>query len=130
MKAYFAIKFHEDSKNKELIETISKILEKKGIQTIVMMRDYENWSKIKFTPKQLMDLSFKEIEKSDMMIVDISEKGVGIGIEAGYAHSKGKPIIVIAKKGSDIPDTLRGIAKKVIFYSTPTNLAKEDLITI
>ena len=125
MKAYFAIKFHEDSKNKELIETISKILESKGIQTIVMMRDYENWAKIKFTPRELMELTFKEIDKVDILIADITEKGVGIGIEAGYAYSKRKPIIIIAKEGAEIPTTLKGIAKKVIFYKTPQDLVKE-----
>jgi len=125
MKAYFAIKFHEDSKNRELIETISKVLESKGIQTTIVIRDYENWAKIKFTPRELMELTFKEIDKVDILIADITEKGVGIGIEAGYAYSKGKPVIVIAKEGSDIPTTLRGIAKKVIFYKTPQDLLKE-----
>ena len=125
MKAYFAIKFHEDSKNKKLIETISEILKQKGIETIVMTRDYENWAKIKFTPKELMELTFKEIEKSDILIADITEKGVGIGIEAGYAFAKRKPVIVIAKEGSDIPNTLRGIAKKVVFYKKAEDLINE-----
>ena len=90
-----------------------------------MTRDYENWAKIKFTPKELMELTFKEIEKSDILIADITEKGVGIGIEAGYAFAKRKPVIVIAKEGSDIPNTLRGIAKKVVFYKKAEDLINE-----
>ena len=32
------------------------------------------------------------------------------------------PIIVIAKEGSDISNTMKGIAKEVIFYNNPKEL--------
>jgi len=41
MKVYLAIKFHEDFKNKELIESISESLEKNNIKAINMARDYK-----------------------------------------------------------------------------------------
>lgn len=122
MKAYLAIKFHEDCKNKELVEKISESLENTGFNTTVMVRDYEKWGKIKFTPQELMKLTFKLISESDLLIVEFSEKGVGLGIEAGYAHSKNIPIIVIAKKGSDISSTLRGISKDIFFYDKPEEI--------
>ena len=43
MKAYLAIKFHEDCKNRKLIENISEFLEESGYETICMIRDYEKW---------------------------------------------------------------------------------------
>ena len=49
-------------------------------------------------------------------MVDLTEKGVGLGIEAGYAYAKQIPIVVIARKGSDISATLQGIAKKLFLY--------------
>jgi len=30
------------------------------------------------------------------MVVDLTEKGVGVGIEAGYARARGIPIVTIA----------------------------------
>lgn len=63
-----------------------------------------------------MTLTFREIEKSDFLLIELSEKGVGLGIEVGYAYAKGAPIIIIAKTGSDISTTMQGVAKKVIFY--------------
>ena len=63
-----------------------------------------------------MNMTFKEIDKADILIVEFSEKGVGLGIEAGYAFSKNKPIIVLAKEGSDVSTTIKGISKQVIFY--------------
>jgi nucleoside 2-deoxyribosyltransferase len=58
----------------------------------------------------------------DIHIIEFSEKGTGLGIEAGYAFAKGKPIIVIAHEGSEISDTLKGIAKEIISYKTPEKL--------
>jgi len=121
-KAYIAIKFHENCRNRDLIEKISEALEKNGIKHICMIRDHEKWGTVKFTPKELMKKTFQEMEKADVLIVEITEKGVGIGIEAGYAYAKGIPIIVIAKHGSDISNTMKGIAKEVFLYHSLKDL--------
>ena len=41
--------------------------------------------------------TFEIIESSDVAVIDLSEKGVGLGIEAGYAYSKQIPIITISE---------------------------------
>ncbi len=123
--AYLAIKFHENNQNKELIENICQSLTEAGIQTIVMARDYEKWGKVHFLPEELMKLTFELIDKTEMLIIEFSEKGVGLGIEAGYAFAKKIPIIVIAKEGSDISNTLKGISKEIIFYNNPKELANK-----
>jgi len=117
MKIYLAIKFHGDLSNKQLIEDISESLKLSGNEVVVMARDYEKWGEVKFSPKELMKLTFKITEESDLLLVEFSEKGVGLGIEAGYAYAKGIPIVVIAKSGSDISETIKGVAKEVIFYN-------------
>ncbi|MEI6479992.1 MAG: nucleoside 2-deoxyribosyltransferase [bacterium] len=122
MKAYLAIKFKEDNSNRETIESISSVLGRLGMETVSMARDYEKWGEVVFTPDELMEKTFKEIDLSDLLIIEFSEKGVGLGIEAGYAYAKQKPIIVIAKEGSDISSTLKGVAKDVIFYNDPEEL--------
>ncbi len=122
MNAYLAIKFHEDCKNRKLIEQISESLQNAGFNSIVMIRDYEKWGKVKFTPEELMKLTFKLIDESELLVVEFSEKGVGLGIEAGYAYAKNKPIIIVAKRDSDISTTLCGISKKVFFYDEPEEL--------
>jgi nucleoside 2-deoxyribosyltransferase len=53
----------------------------------------------------------------------LTEKGVGLGIEAGYAYAKGIPIITIVKSGSDISETLVGISKKIFLYNNIEDLA-------
>ncbi len=123
MHAYLAIKFHEDFCNKQLIEEISDALREAGVSTTIMARDFEKWGSVKFEPQELMEKTFEEIDKSDLLVIEFSEKGVGLGIEAGYAYAKNIPIIVIAKNDSDISDTLKGIAKHVLFYDSPEELA-------
>jgi hypothetical protein len=90
-----------------------------------MVRDFEKWGNAKLGPKELMVETFRQIELSDFLIIEFSEKGVGLGIEAGYAHAKSKPVIVMAKTGSDISSTLAGIAKSVIFYDSVGELARK-----
>lgn len=71
----------------------------------------------------LMKRAFREIEAADLVVIELSEKGVGVGIEAGYARAKGNPIIVVARQGSDISATMEGIADTIVFYRTPQELA-------
>lgn len=124
MRAYIAIKFHADHRNRQTIEQISSVLERHGIEAFCFARDVEKWGQVRLTPKQLMARSFAEIDASDLLIVDLTEKGVGIGIEAGYAFAGGLPIVTIARTGADISETLRGISRCVVCYDDPEDLAR------
>ena len=73
-------------------------------------------TQIELSPEELMQRTFSEIDLSHLMVIDLTEKGVGLGIEAGYAYAKGIPIAVIAKKGSDISATLQGISQQLFLY--------------
>jgi 2'-deoxynucleoside 5'-phosphate N-hydrolase len=58
----------------------------------------------------------------DIVLIELSEKSVGLGVEAGYAYAKSKPIITLAKRGSDISATLRGISQKICSYNNQEEL--------
>lgn len=122
MRAYIAIKFHADHSNRAAIEEISAGLAAQSIETICIARDLEGWGETRFTPDALMKESFAEIEACDFILVELSEKGVGIGIEAGYAYAQGIPIFTIAKTGCDTSETLRGISRRVYLYDTIKDL--------
>lgn len=117
MKAYIGIKYHEDYSNKIVIDEISSVLEKRGYETVCIVRDIENEGQVEYNPCELMKLTFEKIDNCNLVVIDLTEKGVGLGIEAGYAYAKGIPIITIAKRGSDISETLVGISKEIIFYN-------------
>lgn len=116
MKAYIAIKYYPDNKNRLAIEQVSKALEQSGFDTVCVTRDLEKWGQVHFSPEELMQKSFEEIDASDIVVIELTEKGVGVGIEAGYAWGKRIPIVTIAKKGSDISTTLQGVSQRLLWY--------------
>ena len=115
MKIFLSIKYRADHSNRERINAIARALEKYG-KTICIAGDVEKWGQTRFDVDALMRRTFAEIDNSHLVVVDLTEKGVGVGIEAGYARAKGIPIVVIAQRGADISTTMRGIASAVIFY--------------
>ena len=121
-RAYLGFKFYEDMSNREGIERIDAVFKKLRMKTSIAVRDLEEWGKKKYESKVFMKKALEEINSSDVVVIEFSEKGVGLGIEAGYAVGKGKPVWVIAKTGSEISTTLAGTAEKIIFYDNPEDL--------
>ncbi len=132
MKAYISIKYRADNSNKDCVDNISSALERNGYETVCIARDVEKWGEVQFSPHELMQRAFAEIDSSNLLVVDLTEKGVGLGIEAGYAYAKKIPIVVIARKGSDISATLQGITRKLFLYDEFEGLADffEDTISL
>ncbi len=116
MRAYISIKYCADNSNRNCIEKIASALEQNGFETVCITRDIEKWGQFELSPEKLMQRTFAEIDSSDLIVVDLTEKGVGLGIEAGYAYAKGIPVVVVAKKGSEISATLQGISQQLFLY--------------
>ena len=121
-RAYFGIKYHEDNRNRGEIDSLSSALRNAGIETICIVRDVEKWGDVQLSSQELMKITFDEIDKSDFVILEMTEKGVGLGIEAGYAIAKGKPVIVLTKEVQKLSNTMQGIANVVIQYSQPEEI--------
>ncbi|MEK7442567.1 MAG: nucleoside 2-deoxyribosyltransferase [Chloroflexota bacterium] len=122
MKIFLSIKYHPDHRNRDLIEHVTQALQTHNV--ICIARDVEEWGEKKFDSAELMHRTFAEIDSSDIVVVELSEKGVGVGIEAGYARAKGKPIITVARRGSDVSETLKGISREVFIYQDASELEK------
>lgn len=122
MKVYIGIKYYKDYRNKVIVDKISSIIENNGHETFCIVRDVNMEQQNRYRPCELMKLTFEIINICDLVIIDLTEKGVGLGIEAGYAYAKGVPIITIAKSGSDISETLVGISNNIIFYNNIEDL--------
>ena len=122
MKAYIAIKYHPDGRNRTKIEMLSEVLAEQGWASVCVFRDLENWGRIHFDPNELMRKSFEFIDSSDLIVIDLTEKGVGIGIEAGYAFARNVQIVTVAEEGADISTTLKGISNSVFHYRNRNDL--------
>ena len=118
MKLFLSIKYHADNANQLQIEGITAALRQRGWEVICVTRDIEEWGERPLPADELMAQTFAAIEGCDLLLVELSEKGVGIGIEAGYAHARGIPIVVVAPTGGDISTTLQGVARRFGWYET------------
>jgi len=80
MKAFISIKHYQDNRNRSDIERLSSIMAKSGFQTVCIVRDYEAWGEKIYSSNELMQITFKEIAASDVLVVESSVRGVGLGI--------------------------------------------------
>ncbi len=112
--AYFGIKFYEVHRNNDEIIALTAVLENDGIESVCMARDVEKWGDIRLSVDDLMKVTFQQIDDSDFVILEMSEKGVGLGIEAGYTVAKAKSLIILIKDDRKLSNAMRGVADVVI----------------
>ncbi|MCX6764110.1 MAG: nucleoside 2-deoxyribosyltransferase [Candidatus Nealsonbacteria bacterium] len=122
MRAYITSSFGD---SRETIEQLCSIVKSAGFEDFSFIRDVENYQKVFDNPKDLMQRSKEEIQKSDALLIDMTDKPTGRAIEAGIAYALGKKIIVIMKRGTRIKDTTKGIADKIIEYDRIKDIITE-----
>ena len=104
------------------IESIRKCLSVYSVDLEVFVDKYD------FTTEQeqeMMDLAFDEIEKCNIMLVEVSKKAIGVGVEAGYAKARAKPIIYLRRKDTSYSTTIGGTSDYKIEYNNEHHLESE-----
>jgi nucleoside 2-deoxyribosyltransferase len=119
---YLAIKFHADHRNRELVDRISAEFEKQGLTTVCVARDLEEWGQVSFDAHDLMQIALGAIQRSAAVVVEFTEKGVGLGIEAGYAAALDIPVFVLVRPEAEVSITLDGISTDVFRYTDDDSL--------
>lgn len=120
--AYFGISKSNRIYFDKEIEQLKKCLAKHGIDLFVFVDKY-NFNTGR--EKELMTTTFKEIDASEFLIVEVSKKAIGVGIEVGYAFAKRKPIIYIKRKKAKHSTTVDGCSDFVIEYENEFHLSEE-----
>ncbi|PLW79972.1 hypothetical protein C0585_04760 [Candidatus Woesearchaeota archaeon] len=115
MKIFITSSF-KNGENRKEIEKLCEIVRESGFEDFSFIRDIENYQKVFHDPKELMKRAKEEIEKCDILLIDMTSKPTGRAIEAGIAFAQNKKIISIMKKGTKIKDTTRGISDFIIEY--------------
>jgi nucleoside 2-deoxyribosyltransferase len=67
--------------------------------------------------KEMMQQAMQLIDNSDVLIAEVSDKAIGIGIEVGYAKAKGKPVIYLRNEDAENSTTVSGISDFQILYN-------------
>ncbi|HYC27123.1 MAG TPA: nucleoside 2-deoxyribosyltransferase [Nitrososphaerales archaeon] len=54
------------------------------------------------------------VERSDLILADLTEPSVGVGMEIMAAHKAGVPVVVLARRGSPVSKMLLHMKNKVL----------------
>lgn len=121
MRVFIGIKYHKDGRNTKLVKELKDIIKSLGHQPYSFTDEgYIN------NEKEMMQRTFQELDKSDIVLLEISESSFGVGIEAGYAFAKNKKIVTIVNESQSTSRTLKGISNHCLSYKNSTDL-KEKL---
>jgi hypothetical protein len=67
-----------------------------------------------FTTGSVVEQIWDQIEKSKILLADLSEKNANVFYELGLAHAAGKPVVFTSSNVNDVPFDLRHL--RVIIY--------------
>lgn len=117
MRIFLGAKFF-GADNREKLEEIRKVLTSLNFEVFIGPVDIDNYGEIRIHPKEFMERVFKEISKSDIVMFEHETVSTGVGIEAGYAKSLSKKIIVIYPKKYKASASIEGVSNAVVHYNS------------
>ena len=120
--AYFGISKSNRVNFDNEIDQLKECLSKHEVDLLVFVDRYNFKAG---EQKELMTTTFKEIDRSEFLIVEVSKKAIGVGIEVGYAFAKRKPIIYIKRKDAKHSTTVEGCSDFIIEYENEFHLSEE-----
>jgi nucleoside 2-deoxyribosyltransferase len=121
-RAYLAISLDHRPHLESVIQTLQSCLQKASIELFVFVDHY------RFDVNdevKMMETAIMEIDRSDILIAEVSLKAIGVGLEAGYATAKNKPVWYLRNQNAPHSSTVSGIANERIFYRNEQDLADQ-----
>ncbi len=101
MKAYISASTENTEANHGLFKKVLDILDQYDIENSnpYFTGIIENRAKIPL-PKDLYDVAIKSVSNSDLLIVDISDQSISLGILIEYARNNNIPVLCLCDKNS------------------------------
>ncbi len=120
--AYISLSFQNRPLLTPVLAAISEALYHVGMIPFVFVDHYTfNTSQ----ERAMMAQAMKDIERCDLLIAETSDKAIGIGVEAGYAKAKGKPVIYLRQDDAAHSTTVAGISDFQLIYTSPADLKQK-----
>ena len=118
-KAYIAVSYSKRNLYEPVLLAIAGVLGNAGINAFVFADEYT------FTEQQestMMLQVMKDTDDCDLLIAETSDKAIGIGVEAGYAKAKNKPVIYLRQQNAAHAATVAGISDFQVIYNGTDDL--------
>jgi nucleoside 2-deoxyribosyltransferase len=120
--AYISVSFRKKEVLSKELTAITDALNDFKIQAFVFV---DNYVFSAAQEKQMMQQAMHDIDRCDLLIAETSDKGIGIGIEVGYAKAKNKPVIYVRHNTAEHSTTVSGISDFQIVYADAADLKKQ-----
>ena len=118
MKVFIAISYADRVKQATILDTIEDVCKTLGYEFLTYVRKPTQ----AVNEKAMMDEALGEIASSDMLIAEVSNKAIGVGIEVGYAKALGKKIIYLRHESAERSTTIGGVSDIEITYCDTKDL--------
>jgi len=125
MKIFIAIKYHGDSKNKQLINDIKNAVKEAGHTPYCFLDEAHIEGS-----REMMKQAFIKLNECNVLFIEGSECSFGAGAEAGFAKAKNKKIIIAGKEGSGVSKTLEGMSDYYLIYKNIKDLQEKLKLTL
>jgi len=122
MTAYISVSYSKRKSIDKELKAIADVLIDFNVMPFIFV---DNYKFAATDEKAMMQQAMTDIDKCDLLIAETSDKGIGIGIEVGYAKAKGKPVIYIRHKDAKHSTTVSGISDFQIVYGDTDQLRKQ-----
>lgn len=119
MRAYISISYSSRHIMDTIVQAIVDTLSSMHIESFIFVDRYC------FSigqEKEMMVQAFIDIEQSDILIAETSEKAIGVGVEVGYAKAKQKPVIYLRQSAVDHSTTVAGASDYQVIYADARDL--------
>ena len=119
MQVYIATSYSKRKQMQDELNAVKEALKKQFLIPFIFVDNYN------FKPdqsKEMMQAAFAEIDKIFLLIAEVSDKAIGIGVETGYAKAKNKLIIYLRNANAEHSTTVAGISGHVLIYKDPNDL--------
>ena len=129
-RAYLSIGYQSRKWLTPEIDMLREVLEAQDITLFIFI---DNYHFANHEEKQMMQSACREIDQSDLLIAEVSEKAIGVGIEIGYAVALKIQVIYVRNLLSEHSTTASGSANYTIIYQNTTDISfqlKQALITL
>ena len=122
LRAYLAISLDHRPHLASIIETLRSELKKYNIDLFIFV-DHYHFSA--YEEKLMMRTAFSEIDRSDILIAEVSTKAIGVGLEVGYAVAKNKPVWYLRNSSAPHSTTISGAAQEQLLYRDEQDLIEQ-----
>lgn len=127
MVAYISVSFNKRKFLKDELNTLNETLNYFQITPFVFV-DHHNFDSSQ--EKVMMQQAINDIQNCQILIAEVSEKGIGIGIEVGYAKALEKPVIYMRNINAEHSTTVSGISDYQIIYRDLIDMKKQLTIVL